>query len=227
MRGDYDQQTTYGADPAGQAAQFADAGARWLHVVDLDGARDGTMHHLEQIGAICAADRQKVEVGGGIRSADTVDRLLGLGVERVVLGTAALNDWNWFESLASRPEYDRRLVLGLDARKGRLAVSGWEQQLDATAEQIADRVRGWPLAAIVYTDIATDGTMQGPNLEAVERMTAATDVPIVASGGIGNLEHLRSLAGLPVAGVIVGRAIYERAFTVEDAIAVFEANPPP
>ena len=113
-------------------------------------------------------------------------------------------------------------MLGLDAREGRLAVSGWETQLDATALEIAEEVSDWPLGAIVYTDIATDGTMQGPNIEATRRIAEATKIPIVASGGVGTLDHLRALRQLPVQGVIVGRALYENAFTTKEAIAALE-----
>lgn len=229
MRGDYAQQTTYGTDPLEQAREFERAGASWLHVVDLDGARSGRMTHLDAIGRICGQTKLRVEVGGGVRTEGAVQKLLELGVERVVLGTAALENWPWFEALMGNPTYRGRLVLGLDARKGRLAVSGWEKVLDATAVDIARKVRDWPLAAIVFTDIATDGTMQGPNLPSLRAMAEATHVPIVASGGIGDLTHLRQVRGLgdrlthgSIQGVIVGRAIYEGAFTTEQAVQTLE-----
>ena len=218
-QGDYDQQTTYRDDPVAQAKAFADAGAVWLHVVDLDGARTGVMSHLGEIREICREAGLRVEVGGGVRTSGAIDRLIEAGVERVVLGTAALSNWDWFEGLMSNPTYRDRIVLGLDARDGKLAVSGWEQTTDAAAIDVAKKVSDWPLAAIVYTDIATDGTMRGPNVEATHIMAKATDVPIVASGGVGELKHLEALRELPLEGVIVGRAIYEGAFTVEDALA--------
>jgi phosphoribosylformimino-5-aminoimidazole carboxamide ribotide isomerase len=221
-QGDYGQQTTYGSDPVEQAAAFAAAGARWLHVVDLDGARSGHVVHLDVIRRICKETKLKVEVGGGVRGESSIDALLNAGVFRVILGTAALKQWKWFESLMGNPTYRGRLVLGLDARDGNVAVSGWEQTMDQSALDIARRVSDWPLAAIVYTDIATDGTMQGPNIEMTRRMAKATHVPIVASGGVGTLDHLRELRKLPVQGAIVGKAIYEGAFTVEQAIAVLE-----
>ena len=221
-QGDYAQQKTYGDDPVEQARLFADAGATWLHVVDLDGARTGKMTHGEVIGRICRETKLKVEVGGGVRSTQVVNDLLAIGVTRVILGTAALQGWVWFESLVNNPAYRDKLVLGLDARDGRLAVSGWEMQLDATAMEIAQEVTDWPLGAIVYTDIATDGTMQGPNIDATRRIAEATRVPIIASGGVGTLDHLRALRNLPVQGVIVGRALYENAFTTEEAIAALE-----
>lgn len=221
-QGDYGQQTTYADDPVQQAKRFEDAGATWLHVVDLDGARAGQLKHLKQIEQICTQTNLKVEVGGGVRSEGALDLLLGRGVTRAIIGTAALNRWEWFESLMGNPTYRGRLVLGLDARDGRLAVSGWEQTTNTSAVQIARKVNDWPLAAIVYTDIATDGTMGGPNVEATRQMAEATHVPIVASGGVGTLEHLRALRELPIQGAIIGKSLYENAFTVEQAIAAFE-----
>ena len=222
MQGDYDRQTTYGSDPLAQARAFQRAGASWLHVVDLDGARTGKMTQLDTIATLCAKTKLKVEVGGGVRDEGAIDALLRAGVHRVVLGTAALKDWTWFERLMGNPTYRGRLVLGLDARGGKLAVSGWEQTTSTTALDVAKKVSDWPLAAIVYTDIATDGTMKGPNVEATAQLAAATHVPIVASGGVGTLAHLRALRKLPIQGVIVGRALYEDAFTAEQAVEVLE-----
>ena len=224
MQGDYDRQTIYGHDPVEQARRFQQAGATWLHVVDLDGARSGEPANLDAIKRICEQTSLRVEVGGGVRDQAAVDRLLEAGAQRVVLGTAALQDWPWFEKLAQQGGYSGRLVLGLDARKGKLAVAGWEQTTAWTALEIAQRVTDWPLGAIVYTDIATDGTMEGPNVEATRELAEATRVPVVASGGVGALDHLRALRALPLEGVIVGRALYEHAFTVEQAVATLEDN---
>lgn len=221
-QGDYGQEKVYGADPVDQAKLFADAGATWLHVVDLDGARQGRVAHLEVIRRICSDTPLKVEVGGGVRTSGALDRLLRVGVERVILGTAALRDWAWFESLMGNPTYRGRTVLGLDAREGKLAVSGWEQELELTPVEIASRVSDWPLAAIIYTDIATDGTMQGPSIEATRVLAESTDVPVVASGGVGTLDHLRALRELDIQGAIIGRALYENAFTINDALDAFE-----
>lgn len=223
-QGDYEQQTVYETDPIKQAQKFVDAGATWLHVVDLDGARTGRVVHLEVIRRICRETPLRVEVGGGIRSTGAMDEILGSGAERVILGTAALKNWSWFEGLMSNPTYRGRTALGLDARDGKLATNGWEQQLDLTAVDIATRIRDWPVPAIIYTDIATDGTMQGPSLAATSRLAQATDVPVVASGGVGTLDHLRSLRALPIQGAIVGRALYEGAFTIEEALEVFEGD---
>jgi len=219
LKGDYDRQTTYGDSPLDQARLFESAGAKWLHVVDLDGARSGEMTHLPIIRDICQNTNLKVEVGGGVRDEEIIRQLLDVGVERVILGTAAFEDWKWFESLMEEPDLRHRIVLGLDARQGMVALSGWEEQTDFTVIDIAKQVSDWPLAAIVYTDIATDGTMEGPNVDATNDVANVTQVPVVASGGVGALRHLTELSQLPIQGVIVGRALYENAFTVEEAIA--------
>jgi phosphoribosylformimino-5-aminoimidazole carboxamide ribotide isomerase len=224
LRGDYDRQTVYGDDPLAQARMFADAGATWLHVVDLDGARSGTPEHLAVIERICSNTPLKVEVGGGIRDEQSIRHLLDAGADRVILGTAALRNWKWFGEIARSGEFDQRLVLGLDARDGRLAIAGWEEQLELTAVEVAAKVADWPLAAIVYTDIATDGTLAGPNIPATEQMARATKVPVVASGGVGTLAHLKALRGLPIQGAIVGRALYDGAFTIDEALATLERS---
>ncbi len=221
-QGDYDRQTTYGDDPVAQAQRFADAGASYLHVVDLDAARTGTPGHLHIVEQICMRTPLTVEFGGGVRHDQTVRRLIDAGAKRIVVGTAALRDWDWFDDLAHRATLANKIVLGLDAREGRLAVSGWEETTQTTAHQIARDVDGWPLAGIAYTDIATDGTLAGPNLDATRRLADATGIPVVASGGVGSLEHLRQLRSLPIFGAIVGRALYDGAFTLEQAIDVFE-----
>jgi phosphoribosylformimino-5-aminoimidazole carboxamide ribotide isomerase len=223
-QGDYDRQTTYGDSPLAQAQVFEQAGATWLHVVDLDGARSGEMEHLSHIKAMCEATDLKVEVGGGVRSEKAIDQLLSAGVSRVVVGTAALRRWDWFESLVQREAYRHRVVLGLDAKDGKAAIAGWEQTTDTTAIDIAKRVNGWPLSAIVYTDIAVDGMLTGPNAQATAEMSEATDVPIVASGGVGTLEHLRVLKQLNVQGAIIGKSLYENRFTIDEALAAFEGE---
>ncbi|MEM9345693.1 MAG: 1-(5-phosphoribosyl)-5-[(5-phosphoribosylamino)methylideneamino]imidazole-4-carboxamide isomerase [Planctomycetota bacterium] len=221
-QGDYDRQTTYGDSPLAQAQVFEQAGSTWLHVVDLDGARSGEMEHLEHIRAICEQTALKVEVGGGVRSEKAIGQLLDAGVERVIVGTAALRNWEWFAQLVHQEAYRHRVVLGLDAKDGMAAVSGWEQTTDSSAIEIARKVNGWPLSAIVYTDIAVDGMLTGPNVQATAQMAAATDVPIVASGGVGTLDHLRVLKELDIQGAIIGKSLYENQFTIDEALVSFE-----
>ena len=222
LQGDYDRQTTYGTDPLHHAQAFEHAGATWLHVVDLDGARSGSPAHREIIQTLCQQTSLKIEVGGGVRDQNRVQQLLDLGVQRVVVGTAALKDWPWFEKLVHQPELTGRIVLGLDARDGHVATDGWEQTSQLTALEIAQRVTDWPLAAIVYTDIATDGTLRGPNLPQTRAVCEATRVPVVASGGVGTLQHLAQLRELPIQGAIIGRSLYEQTVTIQDALEVFE-----
>lgn len=224
LRGEYDQKTIYGQDPLAMAREFERAGASWLHVVDLDGAKSGKPEHLQVIRSICAGTRLKVEVGGGIRDRTTIDQLLDAGVNRVILGTAALKQWDWFESQAADPKLERRLVLGLDARLGKLAIDGWQNQLEVSALQIAAKVSDWPLAAIVFTDIATDGTLQGPNVASTLEMAQATRVPVVASGGVGNANHLFALRKLPLQGAIVGRALYDGTLSIQQALTALEGD---
>ncbi|MEX2671713.1 MAG: 1-(5-phosphoribosyl)-5-[(5-phosphoribosylamino)methylideneamino]imidazole-4-carboxamide isomerase [Phycisphaeraceae bacterium] len=223
LKGDYGKQTTYDADPVDQAKAFADAGATWLHVVDLEGARSGEPAHLEVIERICKNTPLKVEVGGGVRHDQRIRQLISAGVRRTILGTAALKNWEWFEHVAHDPRLANKLVLGLDARDGQVAVDGWQNTTDVSAIDLAEKVSDWPLAAIVYTDIATDGTLEGPNVSATRDMAAATKIPVVASGGVGTLEHLRALRELDLQGIIVGRALYDNAFTIDEAIAAVEA----
>ncbi len=222
LRGDYGQKTTYDADPLDQALAFQKAGATWLHVVDLDGAKSGKPDNLSIIARVCGATKLKIEVGGGIRDDATIAALLGAGAERVILGTAALRNWEWFAAAVQRNP--GRIVLGLDAREGKLALAGWREQTDVTALDIARKVSDWPLAAIVYTDIATDGTLQGPNVEETRKIAEVTRIPIVASGGVGTLDHLRALRKLPLQGAIVGRALYDNAFTIDEALAAYEGT---
>ncbi len=220
LQGDYDRQVNYQDDPLEVVRRFEQAGARWLHVVDLDGAREGRPCNIETIHAIAAGTRLNVEVGGGIRDDATVEELLATGVARTVIGTQALRDWAWFEALVHRPAHHHRIVLGLDARDGRLAVQGWTEQTDQTASEVAERVADWPLSAIVYTDIARDGMLSGPNVEAVGQLARVSKVPVVASGGVTTLDDVRRLVELPIEGMIVGRAIYEGQFDLDEAIRI-------
>ena len=222
QQGDFDRQTTYAHDPVEQAAAFAEAGVTWLHLVDLDGAKSGQMNHVSIIEKICALGQLKVEVGGGVRNEAVIDRLLSVGVDRVILGTAALTQWDWFESLMGHDKYRDHLVLGLDARNQQVAIGGWQNELDVSTVQIAQRVSDWPLAAIEYTDITADGMLRGPNLEPTRQLAESTNVPVIASGGVGSLDDLSALRELPIEGAIIGRAIYDGTFTISEAIAVFE-----
>jgi len=217
IQGDYNRQIDYRDDPVAQAREFQQQGARWLHVVDLDGAKTGGQYNLQTLQNIRQATNLRIEVGGGIRSDQAVKTLLDAGIDRVIIGTRALEDPDWFRQTVF--DYPQQIVLGLDARDGLLATHGWTHTGQTTAEQMAQTVNDWPLAAIVYTDIARDGMLTGPNIPATQRLAQVTDVPVIASGGVGALEHIKNLARLPLAGIIVGRALYEGNFTLAQAIA--------
>lgn len=227
LQGDYARQTTYDVDPRQVAHDYLAAGARWMHIVDLDGAKLGRPVQMETIRWLLAATSGlQVQVGGGVRDTADVDALLDAGAARVVVGTAALENWDWFRKLAAEKKYVGRLVLAIDARDGVIATRGWTRSSGTRAIDLARRVRGWNLAGLLYTDIAVDGTLHGPNLERTRELVSATDVPVIASGGVGAIEHVAALRDTGAWGVIVGRALYEGRIDLAAAI-VAAGSPPP
>ena len=219
-QGDYERQVNYDVDPQKTAAAFRDAGARWMHIVDLDGAKEGRPVQTELIARIIAASGLAVEAGGGIRSTDDVKRLLDAGASRVVIGTKAIEDWAGFDALAHDPAFVGKLVLALDAKEGIVATRGWTQASGKRAVDIAEQISDWPVAAILYTDVAKDGMLQGPNLVHTRQLAEAGKVPVIASGGVGNVDHILQVKQLPVWGVIVGRSLYEGTLDLREAIAI-------
>lgn len=220
-RGDYNQQTTYEVDPIDIAKKFQDAGCKWLHVVDLDGAKEGRPINLGIVEKIIHATNLNVEVGGGIRTEESMEYVLAIGAQRIILGTRALADMAWFEAMAHDARFRNRLVLGLDARDGLVSTHGWTQTAQdlPKAVDIARDVDNWPLAAIIYTDITRDGMLLGPNLKATARLTKVVkNIPIIHSGGVKSLPDITHLKALPIAGIIVGKAIYEGTLNVADAV---------
>ena len=220
IQGDYQREIQYSHEPAELAAGFQRDGARWIHVVDLDGARQGKIVNLSAIKLIAESTKAKVEVGGGVRSLQDIQQLLDAGISRVILGTKALQDWPWFEKLLQRPELSGKLVLSLDARQGQLAVRGWTEKTEQTAVEFARRVQGQPLAAIIYTDITRDGMLAGANIEATEQLARATSLPVIAAGGVTSPADVKALARLPLAGIIIGRALYEGRITLSQALSI-------
>jgi phosphoribosylformimino-5-aminoimidazole carboxamide ribotide isomerase len=216
QQGDYRRETVFSDDPAGMARQFADAGARHLHLVDLDGARLGRPVNLEAVDAILSAVDLECELGGGIRDEAAIEALLDLGLARLVLGTSALKRPEWFRLMAAK--FPNQLVLGVDARNGLVATEGWMETSETGAAQLVEQFDDLPLAAVVYTDITTDGMLKGPNVAAMRDMQAATSLPVVASGGVTTAEDVAELAAAGLAGAIVGRALYEGTLTVRDAL---------
>jgi phosphoribosylformimino-5-aminoimidazole carboxamide ribotide isomerase len=219
-QGDYGRQVNYDVDPRETARSFAEAGARWMHVVDLDGAKEGRPAQTELIAQVIRASGLHVEAGGGIRSTDDVRRLVDAGAARVVVGTKAFEDWSWFESLLAAPEFERKIVLAIDAKDGRVATRAWTQTTERLATDVARQVSGRPVAALLYTDVSKDGMLQGPNLHHTRLLAEAGDVPVIASGGVGDIEHVRQLRQLPVWGAIVGRSLYEGTLDLREAIRV-------
>jgi phosphoribosylformimino-5-aminoimidazole carboxamide ribotide isomerase len=200
------------------AQQWVEQGAECLHLVDLDGARSGHVQNRASIQAIVEAVSVPCEVGGGIRDLATIADLLDLGVARLIIGTKALKEPEWFRDVCRR--FPGRLVLGIDARKGRVATDGWLKASQVSATRFASDLAGEPIAAIVYTDIATDGMLAGPNLEAMDEMRRAVDVPVIASGGVTTATDVAQLAQLGMAGCIVGRSLYEGRLSLAEAISM-------
>jgi phosphoribosylformimino-5-aminoimidazole carboxamide ribotide isomerase len=217
IQGRYDRQITYKDDPVEQAKEFHADGAAWLHVVDLDGAKAGRPVNTRTISAIAGLGLLKVEVGGGIRDEASIRQLLDTGVTRVIIGTKAVNDFEWFSRMAQ--QFRDRLVLGLDARGSTVATHGWIEGSTQDLLEFAAQADELPLAAIIYTDISKDGMLSGPNIERTQALVSAVKTPVVASGGVKEASDLRKLKPVGVAAVIVGRSLYEGTLTLKDALA--------
>ena len=215
-QGDYDRRTDFGDDPVGRARRFAADGAPWIHVVDLDAARSGEPVNRAVIGRIVEAVDVPVQVGGGARSRADAEALWAAGVARVVMGTAALESPDLVASLVP----DGAVAVGLDARGRELAVRGWEAAAGVDLLEAAFRFGAIGVAALVVTEIGRDGMLEGPDLEGLAAVLAATTAPVVASGGVGSLADLEALSALDLEGVIVGRALYDEQVSVPDAVAV-------
>jgi len=216
-QGDYNRETVYDDDPVAVARKWVDLGADCLHLVDLDGAKDGRPVNRDVVAAIARAVDVPCELGGGVRDQATIEQLLDVGVSRVVIGTLALKNPDWFREMCTA--YPDHLVLGLDARDGRVATDGWLETSDLMATDLAQQFDDAPLAAVVYTDIARDGMLSGPNLAAMRQMQVACQHEVVASGGVSSAEDIAQLAAIPMAGCIVGKALYEDRLTLPEAIA--------
>jgi phosphoribosylformimino-5-aminoimidazole carboxamide ribotide isomerase len=214
-QGDYSQETVFGDDPAAMAAAWASEGAGRIHLVDLDGAKEGRPVNVKAVRSILRAVDVPCQLGGGVRDEATIAAWLDAGIERVIVGTQALKDPAWFRRMAAK--YPGQLVLGLDAKDGRVATAGWLDVSTVEAATLADQFDDLPLGGLVYTDIAKDGMLEGPNLAATESLARRLKTPVIASGGVGSLEDLERLARLPVSACIVGRALYDRRFRLSEA----------
>ena len=219
FKGDYAMEKVYDDDPASRAKAWEEGGAELIHVVDLDGARDGIRRNMESIQAIRMAVSCMIEVGGGVRSLEDARALFEHGIDRVVIGTGAQRNKLLVESLANL--YPGRVILGADAKNDKLAVEGWHSVSADNVYSFAASFNNLPLAGVIYTDVDTDGTLKGPNIPAQRKMGDVISCPLIASGGISNLEDLHRLAEAGIRkldGVIVGTALYEGRFTLTEAI---------
>ncbi len=220
LQGDYDRETTYDADPVDAAKRWAGDGAEFLHVVDLDGAKAGSPQNLEAVRRIAAAVECPIQVGGGLRDAESVASVLDAGAERVVIGTAALRDPAFLAEALEK--HGDRVVVSVDARNGRVALAGWTEAGEESVVEAVAALSERGVSRFLCTAIEVDGTMEGPAINELTQIANATQAQVIASGGVGELKHLEALAHdapANIEGVIVGRALYEGTFTVDQAIA--------
>jgi phosphoribosylformimino-5-aminoimidazole carboxamide ribotide isomerase len=220
-QGDYHRETVFSDDPGAVAARWVADGAQVIHLVDLDGAKAGRPVNIDSVRRIIERVAVPCQLGGGVRDRDTIAAWLDAGLDRVIIGTQALRDPSWFRAMIDA--YPGKLALGLDAREGKVASDGWLETTSVDAATLAGQFDDLPLASIIYTDIARDGTLEGPNLEATAALARRFKTPVIASGGVGSLADLERLAGLPLCGCIVGRALYEGKFSLPEAIACVES----
>lgn len=217
LRGDMAAATVFGSDPAAQARAFQDAGAKWLHLVDLNGAFAGHPVNAEAVEAILAATDIPAQLGGGIRDMKTIETWLGKGLARVILGTVAVEDPELVHEAARA--FPGKIAVGIDARAGRVATRGWATETEVMATDLARQFEDAGVAALIYTDIDRDGAMQGPNIAATEALARTVAIPVIASGGVSSLEDLKALAATRViAGAISGRALYDGAIDLREAL---------
>lgn len=221
-QGDYADETVFG-DPVEMACRWVQQGAKALHLVDLDGAREGRPIHGSTVRKMVAAAGVPCQLGGGVRTEADLEEVLSWGIRRVVIGTRALQDPGWLGELCLK--FPGRIVLGVDAREGKVATHGWQEVTEQSALELAARCSSWPLAALVYTDISRDGMLDGPSFSALAEMAKAVSIPVIASGGVTTLEDIRQLAKLPLAGCIIGRALYEGRLNLSEVIQAAGRQP--
>ncbi len=216
LKGNFSDVTVYGNDPAAMAKKWENAGGEFIHVVDLDGALKGHGVNAEIIKKICRTVNVPVQTGGGIRSMEDIEAKLACGINRVIIGTKAVNDSEFVKRAVDK--YKEKIVIGIDAKDSMVAIEGWEQVSEFTAVDFARRMMDTGVSTIVYTDIATDGTLAGPNVAAMREMASAVSCDIIASGGIGSVSHIESLKDTGVEGVIIGRALYTGDVDLKEAL---------
>ncbi len=218
FKGDMNASTVYNDDPAAQARAFQEAGFKWLHLVDLNGAIEGRSVNAMVVNDILHELSIPVQLGGGIRNMASIDRWIASGVSRIILGTIAVRDPQLVKDACSK--YPGKIAVGIDARDGKVAVSGWVEESTIEASELAQRFADVGVAAIIFTDIDRDGTGQGPNVEAARTLAASVQVPVIASGGVGALAHVKSVKEAGLHGVVIGRALYDGSVSAKDALSV-------
>ena len=216
LQGDFDKETVFSTDPTAVARRWQEAGAPRIHVVDLQGAASGRAHNSEAVARILEAVDIPIQLGGGVRNMESLEGWLTRGVQRVVLGTAAVEDPDFLTEACSK--FGDAVIVGIDARDGKVAASGWTRTTEVDAISFIERVGELGARRIIYTDIATDGMLKGPNLASVRQITSRTALPIIASGGVSTNDHLLSLKTLSVEGAIIGRALYTGDLDLREAI---------
>ncbi|MBO6854777.1 MAG: 1-(5-phosphoribosyl)-5-[(5-phosphoribosylamino)methylideneamino]imidazole-4-carboxamide isomerase [Marivivens sp.] len=223
FKGEMDQATVFNDDPAAQAAEFVDAGCEWLHLVDLNGAFAGEPVNAAPVEAILERCKVPAQLGGGIRDMATIERWLSKGLARVILGTVAVENPALVREAARA--FPGQVAVGIDARNGRVATKGWAEETDVMVTDLARSFEDAGVAAIIYTDINRDGAMQGPNVEATADLANAVSIPVIASGGVSSLADLTALrnCGAPLNGAISGRALYDGAIDLKEALALLKA----
>ena len=217
LRGDYAQMTTYSDDPAAVAKRFAAAGAEWLHLVDLEGAKSGGTPNADTVSAIASAGQLKIEIGGGVRSVEVIERYLSLGVSRVILGTAAITQPTLLESAARA--YGAQLAVGVDLRDGKVAIKGWTETSAMEGMDFIARLEQLGIGTVIVTDISRDGAMKGTNLDLYRSLKEKFSLNVIASGGVSSLADVRALGQIGVYGAILGRALYTGDLVLEEALA--------
>lgn len=220
IQGDFDKETVYSDDPQATALKWQFLGAKFLHVVDLDGARAGSPQNLDAIKKILAAVKIPIEVGGGIRTLEDTEKLLSLGVRRVILGSVAVENISLVEAAVKK--FGDKIVVGIDARGGFVAVHGWEKSSAVKADELAKKIVAAGVKTIIYTDISKDGMLSGVNTKTFTELAKYSGAEIIASGGVKSIEDIRALKAAGIAGVIVGKAIYTGTLDLKSAIEVVE-----
>jgi len=222
IQGNYDRRINYEDDPTKQAKEFSAAGAKWLHIVDLDGAKAGKPVNTKTIASIAKLGLFKIEVGGGLRDEQSIKELLDLGVTRTIIGTKAVSDFKWFTQICEK--FPNKIALGLDAKGSKVATQGWTQDSPESLLEFAKKAAKLPIAAIIYTDITKDGMMAGPNLERTKALIDAVNITIVASGGVTTIADIKALIKIGAPAAIIGRALYEGILNLAEAIKIAHSS---